>query len=107
MVGGGAPCCTSPSSAALAKKRASLAVPGLSAGAELVRLQLETTMDTVPPIEACRGRTKEIAPAEATGASVGSARRIAPDAVYMYEVSELESADCELDDADGGSEAHT
>jgi ATP-dependent RNA helicase SUPV3L1/SUV3 len=37
--------------------------------AELMRLQLETTMDTVPPIEACSGRTREIVPAEATGTS--------------------------------------
>jgi hypothetical protein len=34
-----------------------------------MRLQLETTIDTVPPIEACSGCTKEIVPAEVMGTS--------------------------------------
>jgi hypothetical protein len=34
-----------------------------------MRWKLETTMDTVAPIEACRGRTKGIVPAEVMGTS--------------------------------------
>ncbi len=65
MVGGGAPGCTSPSSAVARPTVTPTSV------ADLMRLQLETTIDTVSPtrMEACSGRTKGIVLAEVMGTS--------------------------------------
>ncbi len=63
MVGGGAPGCTSRLSVVARPTVTPTSV------AELMRLQLETTIDTVSPMEACRGRTKGIVLAEVMGTS--------------------------------------
>ena len=80
MVGGGAPGCTSPLSAVAGPTVTSTSV------AELVRLQLEATMDTVPPIEACSGRTKEIAPAEVMGTSYVNGKVVGQDPITNFTV---------------------